>query len=514
VTNITHNPGIIPVDLGLAKIISGSHTFVHHFKLNELHHEIGELNKQYAIITNYVKCNLSYVKDLENHFKIINILRETIDNKMKHFNFHSKNKRKKRGLVNPIGKFVKAITGNLDNDDGKRYNRILKQLTKDNMSLKIAMNSQYTINKQLVDNFNKTISTLKFNNNEIILKLKELSEAINKEESHQHIKDILQQIEVIYNLILNVAQDIENSLTFCKLKTMHPSIVKSNELMGELEKVSHLYKDKLPIEIKRENIAQLERLIEVDCHIEDNEIIYFLRLPIYEAKYYRLYHLLSVPTQLKDAYSTIVLRFQYLLKYKNEVKLLKGNCVRQHIYQCSKDLLSVNNSTCESDIMLNGYSSHCEHLKLNISQNLLELIPELGSYLAVFIKPDDIQIINQDHQESRRMQGILLLKKEDSQLFYKGKELIASTSSVGKPLVVSGWTVNSNISSKGIKFITNLRDLKLNDIKLQPVTITKTNQSGSLVEDPPVILLVIIICIILFLCVSSVQNMFQNRFQE
>lgn len=95
--------------------------------------------------------------------------------------------------------------------------------------------------------------------NELILKsrIMQLSQIITDTATHQDIlfaKDLFNQLIILYNAILNTLQDVENSITFCKLNTMHPSIIKPKDLFLELQKISPHYKNKFPFELKQENV--------------------------------------------------------------------------------------------------------------------------------------------------------------------------------------------------------------------------------------------------------------------
>lgn len=54
-------------------------------------------------------------------------------------------------------------------------------------------------------------------------------------------------------LILNIVQNIENLLAFCKLKTVYLSIIANKELFKELLKIEPIYRNKLPFYIKPKN---------------------------------------------------------------------------------------------------------------------------------------------------------------------------------------------------------------------------------------------------------------------
>jgi hypothetical protein len=67
----------------------------------------------------------------------------------------------------------------------------------------------------------------------------------------------------MYKIIDSILQDIENSITFAKLKILHPSIIKTEDLYFELIKVQdQIGLNQMPLEITLENTFLFEKLIK------------------------------------------------------------------------------------------------------------------------------------------------------------------------------------------------------------------------------------------------------------
>ena len=97
---------------------------------------------------------------------------------------------------------------------------------------------------------------------------------INKEKNKNNdilfVKDIFNQLIILFNLVFSTIQDIENSVTFCKLNTLYSSVIKSQDLFLEIQKIASHYKNTLPFEVKYENILDFEYLIKINCKIDKN----------------------------------------------------------------------------------------------------------------------------------------------------------------------------------------------------------------------------------------------------
>ncbi|KAK9499503.1 hypothetical protein O3M35_002532 [Rhynocoris fuscipes] len=216
--------------------------------------------------------------------------------------------RNKRGLVNALGSVIKSISGNLDAYDGELYSKTINEIkanTQDN--LQSQLNSHYSINLNIINEYNKTLQLMNDNNNEIRNKLLLLNDNLHDFNKFAIMLETLNHLEIIYNIILNIVTDIENSLTFCKLKTFHPSIMSARELYEELKTIVKHYKDQFPIEIKFENIFNIIKLIRIDCKINiKNEIIYFIKLPIVGKESYNLLYLYSLPSYINFQIMTII----------------------------------------------------------------------------------------------------------------------------------------------------------------------------------------------------------------
>lgn len=458
------------------------------------------LNLQYKKLKDGLTNNTILNRETENYDKIINFIQKSINNKINNVNTHS-NKRSKRGLINGLGSIVKTITGNLDAEDGKRYDKILNHIQGNMKNLENQLNLQYTINDKIIERFNSTIKDIE--HNDIVLKSRiiQLHNVIQNKLQQQDIlfaKDIFNQLIILYNSILYVLQDIENSVTFCKLQTIHPSIIETIDLFHELQKISKFYKNQLPLELKYENILEFESLIQVNCKIEPDQITYFLSLPIDFEENYNLYYLKPIPTKHESEYVTIVPNIKYLLKLENKIIPLRDICTKNTVFQCPNHLISRNNANCEEQIILQNNPQQCQYTRISIRENQIEFIFEINQYLAVFSKDEKFISQCEGQTETKSLNGIFLIKNNNCKLFLNKEEITYNEKSYGTPLIING--LHFNISKTKISnFTIELKTLKLENIP-NPAVVHQETFRPRVHSQPSLWTIIIYIIIVIGIC--------------
>ena len=87
---------------------------------------------------------------------------------------------------------------------------------------------QYSLSYQVIKTFNNTKRDIYHNELVLRSKIVQLHQILRKYANQQDTlfaKDIYNQLVILYNALLDTFRDIENSITFCKINTMHPSII-------------------------------------------------------------------------------------------------------------------------------------------------------------------------------------------------------------------------------------------------------------------------------------------------
>lgn len=404
-----------------------------------MYSEFQSLNNQFSRFKNIYNNGSSIINEFSSYIKSINLTQGQIFEKIENIHFHTGDRRR-RGVFNGLGYIIKGITGNLDNDDGEKINKLLNHIQNNEENLTNQLKMQYSLNTNLIRSFNDTVKNIQHNENVLQSRIMQLNQMVREGIENTNIlfaKDLLNQLVILYNNILNVFQDIENSITFCKLNTLHPSIITSKQLFDEIKKLSNHYKDQFTFEVRYENIFDFENIIKINCKIEVNRIAYFLSVPIDFEVEFNLYHLLPIPTKYESGFVSIIPDTQYVLKAENLIKPLSDMCTQTKPYHCSEYIVTNTNTACEEAILVREKSENCSLTKLTISENHMEIVPALNQYLAVFPQPEKIQIICDNRRESMELKGVLLIENHPCEVVFRGNKLNFLEKSYGRPIIFS-----------------------------------------------------------------------------
>lgn len=316
-----------------------------------------------------------------------------------------------------------------------------------------------------------------------------------------------------FYIILDIFQYIENSVTFCKLKTLHPSIIKSHDLISELKKISRHFENQLPFKLNGNNILEIESIMKVNCK-DSSKIVYLLTFPLNYEIDFELFYLLPIPTYYESEFVTIIPENKYFLKSKDKIKPLKDICIGSKAYQCPSQLISHHKSTCEEKILLEGNSKFCEVTKLKITENHLDMVREINQYLAVFPNKERVEIKCQTEKQTKVLKGIFLIKQNNCDLFYKNEEVIYQEISVGQPNIISDVLLKPKIEEIS-NFSIELKTLKLKELNLNPtVPLQKSHNNILLPSIWTSILyfgLLVSLCYIIIKSVSSKISQASSR---
>lgn len=449
-----------------------------------------------------------------NNDRIITYIQNSIDEKFSHLLINHEKPRQKRGLINGLGSIIKSITGNLDAEDEKRYTHILKHLESNQYKLNEQLKNQYSLNHELIEKFNKTVETIKHNELELKLKIEQLLHIVVGGTHNLNkliIYDIYSQLNTLFSMILSVMKDIENSLTFCKLHAMHPSIIKINDLYSELNRIYKNYNNEFPLEPTLENIPEFEKLITVNCKLHSNKIIYFLEIPINYETNFELFHLIPIPSKHETEFVTVILNKEYFLKsYDGQIKSLKDTCTKGTIYQCPNKIEDTDDRSCEKNIILHNDNKHCKYTKVNLKENHVETIEEINQFLVVFPIQETISASCQLGDEIKTIQGIFLISENNCQMKFRNQKLNFQEGTFGKPIILENFKIEldeTQIPRLTVE-LNSIQDLKLPINKFED--IEDYNVTADIANYSIVILYIILLIIAATMFTVLLRKKFLN----
>ncbi|KAG5868034.1 hypothetical protein JTB14_034369 [Gonioctena quinquepunctata] len=85
--------------------------------------------------------------------------------------------RRKRALINALGSIVKAISGNLDQDDAEKYDSAISTLQRNQVNVIRRMNRHVSLTTKLIENFNTTLNLITHNQEVIALEIEKYENA-------------------------------------------------------------------------------------------------------------------------------------------------------------------------------------------------------------------------------------------------------------------------------------------------------------------------------------------------
>lgn len=469
------NPGLMPVKIGNAKIRDYGYTLIHFYDLNLMIKEINKLHLKSQNITNLISLHKEYFAESVNYLKILNLVQTRVENKIKEIIPHPE--RIKRGLINILGSVFKAITGNLDATDGDRYERIIKELQTNENKLADSISKQNSISINVINKFNYTIEQVNKHEKLLESKINQISLIIQKttfRENCLYIKDVLNQIINIYEIIDSTLQDIENSITFCKLKIMHPSIIRTEDLYTELNNLQkRLSSGQMLTKINFENIFLYEKLINIEGFIINNKITYLLHIPITLTENFEIFHLYSVPVLSQSQFKVILPRNKYLVINKLHYTYQDQDCQEAlpQLYLCNeKNLKEIQEySPCTVNLLSSAKNtSACEQIETYISQPIINQLANSNKWLVILPKEEVAELSCFNQIENLKLYGTYILEIPNScQVTIKDRVIINDNKTIVtaiKPILFPDFKEKPTLMPL-LNLSFKLEDLKLDNLQ-------------------------------------------------
>lgn len=300
VTKIINN-GYFEENLRNAKILDHYHKFLFLIDISYLRNSYKQLrNSFYKLHEHDTLSTSTHEICLEFQTNLNQV--EQILNKF------SGNYKVKRGLVNFIGKGIKFITGNLDDDDLNTINENLERLHQNTNNEIERIDKLTSFANHLSKRYSEDVALL----NENILKTQSLFDKIkSNEEFTIRTQNLIFQSKVLLNYLLM----IERTISFAIFEIPNLELFKVEELHSIEQYLEKIYK---PQELSSINNAHLYKLLEfskISVIGTDKSLTFLLKIPILKqfiANYSQVY---PVPNHQDIA---IIPPKKYLIKIKNE----------------------------------------------------------------------------------------------------------------------------------------------------------------------------------------------------
>lgn len=437
-----------------------------------------------------------FIIPLKPHYTMLKSISNKINEKINNIGITTM--RRKRYLLNAAGSLIKWITGNLDENDGKYFNEAIDRLEKDDTQTQSLMRSQISITTKIIKSFNHTIRKLMIDDQYLENNLKSIQTFLNKNEEKTYY--LARQVEIlnnceslleVYMLLSNEINDIENSLTFAKLKVLHPSIISSMQLLEQLTNISNTLapNEILPASPNVRTIGQIANLITLKGFTTANRVVFILNIPLTSNEVYTSYHLFSIPTRhpSSNLFHTIVPESKYIGISQDNREYIRTN----EIESCKKiddTLLCFNilpypgeKAPCEINIISKLHSENCKSTIMALDDfNVQEL--KKNKWLIILSKPLPIKITCGQHFKTQMIYENSLLKlTQGCRAFVGSIQISAAEHNTTKQqsddiIPVIPFNCCDDIPDK-------IEELKLQPVPLRNIRLDEFNEAQSSIND-------------------------------
>lgn len=215
-TDLTKSKGVVTLRIQPSLSINQTYTYTHNVNLKELQEEL-----------NKIEYNLNTINPQQRNIHYDTLIKTTLvyaKTKLSHL-YLDKLTRPKRGLINGLGTAISWITGNMDANDKAKYDKLIKQVAKNEINMQHNLQGQLSVNQELINKFNKDISIIRNNN-----KIKEYFKSVYNETAAINIAEQYNLLFITLQLIVNKINDLTLSAEFCKTGILHSSVITSGDL--------------------------------------------------------------------------------------------------------------------------------------------------------------------------------------------------------------------------------------------------------------------------------------------
>lgn len=316
--DLSNGPGLVPFKLGGSRIISHDHAFLQEIRIDRLQQQVDLLKIQITDIANHIENqNFPYFSyQIKHLFQKLNSVSSQLDT--------FEPKRIKRGLINPLGTFIKSISGNLDHSDALRFENALTILQKNGLDMRSSFNKHISLYKSFTLQQTHTLENLSNNQQKLdkaIAYLANMTNASSQKTAHYfHLAQLFSILTENTQDLLDEVIRFENILAFSRTNSMHHSILSITELNNMISKLITLYGSNKILNI---DIRNFYDIIKLGYYFIDKRIVIVLQLPIMSSQIYDFYRLCPVP----NVNSEIILPpFPYIATNSQEFVYMEAEC--------------------------------------------------------------------------------------------------------------------------------------------------------------------------------------------
>ena len=364
------------LELGKAHFYLNSHFNFYRYNLSTIKNEYNKIFKHKSEILDHISKYKNFTNELKTYVNILQFNCEQLTTKIKIITSH----KNKRGIIDGLGTIVKTITGNLDANDGRRYDELFDKINKNMNILQTQNLDMIKLNKEMISRFNKQLDNVKHNEEVLSTQIVEIKIEMKNNYNWRvvmTIKDILNQIILIAINLKEIISEIETSISFCGINKIHSSIIDIEmlrKIVGQNSKLDFL---------------EISNLIKSHCRMRSDAIDYLIEIPIYNSEENKLFQITPIPIFIQNKLYILNENEELIVKRKNEFIAAEKCIENKSKYFCNINRYETR--SCIVDIIRTQNNKNCTYHIIDNSMIMLK------------IRNSDIAIIASDKNETAKL---------------------------------------------------------------------------------------------------------------
>lgn len=344
IIDLKNNPGVLAIKNGRVYIKTGNDLLLQTFELETFDNVLGQYNS--LII------QLGSNKNSKEMFEILKLKYEQTLTTLKRLLPKQKSESKQKRAINVLGSIIKAITGNLDNNDLINLNDYIRKLELSNENIIIENNKQVKINYQIQERLNNLTKMVQKESKDLARLTNQLGTNFNIQVTWEQV---LQIQRIIFNLdiIQKHLDTIFESIQLAKMGIIAMDIIHPEEFQ--------IIKRKLETQgIVLVSDDQVYEYLEAAAYYNGSSIVFVIKIPRFLDELYEQVIIENLPLNgeivlLNASYAVLGRKSTFIM---NEAcNHVEGNII------C--DLHKITNVTSNKCIhtLLRGNPSYCPFQK-------------------------------------------------------------------------------------------------------------------------------------------------------
>lgn len=336
------------------------------------------------------------------------------------------NHRQKRGLIDGLGSIVKAITGNLDENDAVKFESEIRKIQSSENNNALDQRKTLSIMKDFMKNYENNLKHIERNQKEIYTTIDRFTKQSNNLETKLITNKIFMEIERSFQQLFDKLETLETAITFSHLGKMHPSIIDPTYLIEELNFIQKEISSNLVLTPNIKNIHLWEKVITVKVYNTNQTLNFILEIPLVANQPYNLLHLYSIPnnnnTILIPKNPLLILgNTEFAYPHEQCEEINEDNVICKHL-----DWQALQHSNdCIAQLIQHLEPHNCTYATATFENNVIQQIKE-NSWIIVIKQEEVMKTTCGNEVQYQQNKGVFLITLDNNCKVEIGKKTLST----------------------------------------------------------------------------------------